>query len=320
LTYYTLPCIIFAVLSQQYCRESQARKEASRINAFPERAAVKIWQDLLDRNDLVTEEGEPIKIIYPGRLNGGQGADWLDTVIATSQGLKKGDIEVHVRSSHWWAHRHHRDPVYNRVILHVVMWRDTEAAALLQNGERVATLVLDKYLKSPADHHPVSAHPLANLGMPCHQPRDSGFIGELLDRAGKERFLAKAARFQVDLAQTEAGQSLYQGIMGALGYAKNKSPFLELARRLPLQALESVTQGERSAEERLARQQALLLGTAGLLPSQSRRRQPANNGDEWRDKLERLWASSGQTEAMSENDWQMSRVRPNNLPSRRSPQ
>ena len=197
------------------------------------------------------------------------------------------------------------------------MWRDTEAAALLQNGERVATLALDKYLKSPADLHPTSAHPLANPGMPCHQPRDSGFIGELLDSAGKERFLTKAARFQVDLAQTEAGQSLYQGIMGALGYAKNKSPFLELARRLPLQALESVTQGERSAEERLARQQALLLGTAGLLPSQSRRGQPADNDDEWRDKLERLWASSGQTGAMSENDWQMSRVRPNNLPSRR---
>ena len=81
--------------------------------AIPERWVVAIWQNQMPaRTDLVTEEGEPIKIIYPGRLNDDRGADLLDAVITTSQGLIKGDIEVHVKSSSWWAHRHHLDPIY----------------------------------------------------------------------------------------------------------------------------------------------------------------------------------------------------------------
>ncbi|GAG81629.1 unnamed protein product, partial [marine sediment metagenome] len=55
------------------------------MNNLPESQIVKIWQhQLLDRTDLTTEEGEPIRIIYPGRINDDQGADLLDAVIATS--------------------------------------------------------------------------------------------------------------------------------------------------------------------------------------------------------------------------------------------
>jgi hypothetical protein len=63
------------------------------VNSLTESLIVKIWQyQLLDRTDLTTEEGEPIRIIYPGRINDDRGADLLDAVIITSQGLIKGDI------------------------------------------------------------------------------------------------------------------------------------------------------------------------------------------------------------------------------------
>jgi len=89
----------------------------------PESLIVSIWQSqLLERTDLTTEDGEPIRVIYPGRLNDGQGADLLDAVVATRRGLSRGDIEVHVKSSGWQAHHHHQNPIYNRLILHVVMW------------------------------------------------------------------------------------------------------------------------------------------------------------------------------------------------------
>ncbi len=88
-----------------------------------ERQLVKIWQhQLLDKTELITEGSEPVKVIYPGRINDDQGADFRDAVIATSQGLVKGDIELHVKSSDWRVHHHHQNPAYNRVILHVVMW------------------------------------------------------------------------------------------------------------------------------------------------------------------------------------------------------
>jgi len=281
---------------------------------------IKVWQhQLLKGIELVTEAGEPIKIIYPGRINDGRGADFRDAVMATDSGLVKGDIEVHVKSSGWRTHRHHQDTAYNRVILHVVMWHNAKVATNLQNGKDVPILALHKYLKGPVSQWPEGVELPAN--MPCLKAVErltTGAMAEFLDNAGEERFFTKVARLQADLAQTGASQCLYQGIMGALGYSKNKLPMLKLARRLPLQVLESVTQGEISDEECLARQQALLLGTAGLLPGQRPNRCQENKlGDKWIDKLERLWTSLRHTEVMSSDDWHLFKVRPNNSPIRR---
>jgi len=292
------------------------------INNLPESLIVRIWQyQLLDRTDLVTEEGESVRIIYPGRINDDRGADLLDAVIITGQGLIKGDIEIHVKSSDWRTHRHHQDPTYNRVILHVVMWHDTEVATNLQNGQETPILALHKYIKNLTSQINNLVYYPATLNMPCHEAVErltSSITAKFLDSAGKERFLTKAIKFRADLTQMGASQSLYQGIMGALGYSKNKIPFLELAHRLPLQILESLTQGKISDEECLAQQQALLLGTAGLLPSQRPRwRQKNKIDDKWIEKLEKLWISSRQTEIMSENNWHLFKVRPNNFPVRR---
>jgi hypothetical protein len=292
------------------------------INNIPESLVVKIWQyQMLGRTDLVTEDGEPIKVIYPGRINDNHGADLRDAVIATSQRVSKGDIEVHVKSSDWRAHRHHQDPTYNRVILHVVMWRNTGLTTGLQNGENIPILALHRYVESPASQRTrVTSHP-ANFNMPCYRAIEqlpTSIVARFLDNAGEERFLAKAARFQAGLAQSEASQLLYEGIMAALGYSKNKLPFLELAGRLPLQTLESLARGKIPEEECLARQQALLLGTAGLLPSQRPHCHLKNKiDDQWAEKLEKLWALAPQPQVMPANSWRLFKVRPSNYPVRR---
>lgn len=60
------------------------------IDNPPESQIVKIWQhQLLGEKELASEDGEPIKIIYPGRINDDRGADFRDAVIATSQGVIK---------------------------------------------------------------------------------------------------------------------------------------------------------------------------------------------------------------------------------------
>ena len=49
-----------------------------------ESRVVAMWQDYLPRgHKLVTEDGAPLQIIYPGRPNGDRGADFLDAVIDT---------------------------------------------------------------------------------------------------------------------------------------------------------------------------------------------------------------------------------------------
>lgn len=301
---------------------SQAVKESQLPNSLSESQLSKVWQyQLLDRTGLVTEEGEPIEVIYPGRLNDDQGADFRDAVIATNHGLMKGDIELHVKSSGWREHQHHRNAAYNRVILHVVMWHNTKTMTNLQNGREIPVLALQKYMKISAAELPNLASFPTALDMPCRegtQRLTADAIGGFLDSAGEERFFMKVARFQTDLAQTEASQCLYQGIMGALGYSKNKLPFLELAHRLPLKALASMAQSEISDEQYLAWQQALLLGTAGLLPLLRHTRYQANRWDGWWiDRLERLWSSSPHNGVMSPDAWHLFKVRPCNSPVRR---
>jgi hypothetical protein len=104
--------------------------------------------------------------------------------------------------------------------------------------------------------------------------------------------------------------------MRALGYAKNTKPFEDLANRMPLNSLES--------REGLAPKQALLLGTAGLLPSQRGQGNLAQepvlglSKEKEVEELEQVWQSAGKkVEPMKENDWNLSHIYPNNSPVRR---
>ena len=139
---------------------------------------------------LTTEQGEPVEIVYPGRRNDGWGADFQDAVIATGGRLKKGDIEVHVRSSDWRLHRHHLNPDYSRVVLHVVMCHNDEADTGLCDGSTVPVVVLRADKQALVGRQSVPIHP-SDPVMPCAggiSGRTIESLAELLDRAGDERF------------------------------------------------------------------------------------------------------------------------------------
>ena len=277
-----------------------------------ENQVLKIWQGCAGRDDLETEDDGPVKVIYPGRANDGGGADFRDAVIQTSHGLLTGDIEIHTRSSQWRAHRHHLDPLYNRVVLHIVFRHDIEKPVVLENGRSVPTLALRK-MPAPGDFLP-AALPAACRGFNVTGATNS--ISEILDNAGEQRFRARAAGFQTVTSPEEAAQALYRGIMAALGYSKNKHPMSELACRMPLRRLEAPA-AEAPDMECLASVQALLTGMAGLLPSKRVRCRADDENLRWIEELEKRWSAAGETAAMSENDWQFFRVRPVNFPDRR---
>jgi len=257
--------------------------------------------------ELTSFEDELVSVIYPGRTNGDNGPDFRDAVIVHNSHLTKGDVEVHVKSSDWYSHQHHSDAEYNNVILHVVVWHDCNSATLLQSGKPVPVLCLAKALQHQAYLLPYQ--------LPCFQIldyMDKQTLGELLNTAGEERFKQKVTHFQAEilrLAQKEeAGQVLFRGMMRALGYAKNTKPFEDLADSMPLNSIES--------REGLATKQALLLGTAGLLPSQ--RWQGKSAREKEVQELEQIWQSADKiAKHMNESDWNLSHIYPNNSPVRR---
>jgi len=269
---------------------------------FSEKQAALIWQQVVGR-ELTSSEDALVSVIYPGRTNGDSGPDFRDTVIVNKSHLTKGDVEVHIKSSDWYSHEHHVDAAYNNVILHVVMWHDCSSATSLQSGKTVPVLCLAEALRYQAYLLPYQ--------LPCFQildRMDRQALGKLLNAAGEARFKQKAMHFRAELKQEEAGQVLFRGMMRALGYAKNTKPFEYLADRVSLNRIESI--------EGVALKQALLLGTAGLLPSQRWQGEFAREKEV--QELEQLWQSADKkVETMKECDWNLSHIYPNNSPVRR---
>lgn len=316
---FTLPAIIPS-RRKGSGHSRQKDRAAAAGGRISERFLIQVWEHLPGRADLITEEGELMHLVYPGRGNDDRGADLRDAVIIFNQQLIKGDVEFHLWSADWKRHHHHQDPAYNGTILHAVMWRDTEPATQLQSGKKIPILVLSKHLEKAGRWRLRTGYPSDAFALPCYRAAKSlpiERIDEMLDAAGRERFLAKAAAFQNELSRDTPEQILYQGIMRALGYVKNKLPFQELAGKLPLHRLEAMVRRYPTDDEGLARQQALLFGLAGLLPSQRGIRHLLATNDQWVELLEKYWSRYEHGHGMSADSWRLIKVRPNNFPVRR---
>ena len=272
-----------------------------------ERIISRLWQNHLVRYP-VADTGEWLHIIFPGRVSNTSGCDFKDAVFAINGRIISGNIEVHSKSSHWHSHGHHQDPKYNNIVLHVVWQQDSQTPTLLQNGQAIPTICLGSFINTPLDE---LVNLPANSSSSCpaaSRYSNSDNLNKLLAAAGVKRFKAKIALFRKALNKEDAGQVLYRGIARALGYAQNAEPCQELAQRLPVSKL--IKNGKPTADFAL---QALLLGNAGLLPSQRHR----SVKDREAVKLQKIWQSADITETMNEADWCFFRVRPDNFPTRR---
>jgi hypothetical protein len=279
-----------------------------------EKLVTAAWQGLLDKGcKLKTESGDVLRVIYPGKTSDAPGSDFQDAVIHINRRTLKGNIELHVNASDWHKHEHDRNPAYNGVVLHVAWRRDCPEAIVLQNGTIIPSVSLDTYLQN--DTTRASGGKVPCSGIALNSPEK---LIQILDAAGTARFHEKAGHFQRQLQHQETGQSLYQGIMTALGYARNQAPFQELATKIPLAELESALSGENEYESSQPGIEALLLGTSGLLPSQRPECEYSPFEDyTYVNKLEKVWETIQRTDVMDYRDWQFFRVRPANSPLRR---
>jgi hypothetical protein len=268
---------------------------------------------------LRAKDGRNIEVIYQGQWNDDSGADFHNAEIKIDGQIRKGDVEVHVKNSHWRVHHHDVDPRYNNTILHVTMWDD--GISLLtrkQNGERIPTLILYDYLDSSIGKLWKTIEEGEEEPSPCRREAETMMpetIGMILDRVGMDRFLHRARVFEERLEGTgdaHTDQLLYEGIMEALGYSKNKEQFLDLARRVPLEILTG------QPPEKI---QAVLFGVAGLLPSQGGKRAKFDEEtEEYVSKIEMLWkpfSSRFKDAQMSGEQWEFFRIRPENFPTKR---
>ena len=275
----------------------------------PERLLSNLWRKRAARRAWFrTSAGTRMRVLYPGRASSAAGPDFRNALLEVEGvGLVQGDVEIHVRQRDWQGHGHGRDPRYNGVVLHAALEVDASSTRL-QSGRWVPVVSLAPLLSGedpPAGL--LSAHlwtVLTGRGFP--QPETAQDMGDLLDRAGDDRFHSKSARFGSLLEEQDQEQTLYEGILEGLGYHQNRQPFLKLAGRAPYAAL---TQAARNLEpERRAQAiQDWLTSLSGLAPHQDTPLLP----------LPKAGIGAGLGPAMSAREWHCFRIRPSNHPMRR---
>lgn len=288
-----------------------------------ERRLARLWRDEGPRlPPLGCDDGTRVRVLYPGCPSSEAGPDFRDAILVTEKGrVLRGDVELHLRAAGWQAHGHHRDHRYNNVVLHVTLWPAPTGGpeARLEMGVRVPTTSLFPVLARGTRRSPgPPAVPLPFAGVPQGGP------AALLDQAGEARFREKVRALTRALDQaiprrtplewthraSAAQERLYQGLMEALGYARNRGPFLTLALGVPLSLLERGVRGTGAPERALALQ-ALLWGGAGFLEG------PAQTPGASTPSLLERWQATGLSPVVPPEAWHLFRVRPDNSPRRR---
>lgn len=113
-----------------------------------------VWKSgQLLKSSLKLTNGNTIQIHSFGTQNFNQGPDFLSGKVEINGYVWVGHIEMHVKTSDWYKHRHHTDPNFSNVILHVVWEHDlfsfenTENVPVLEINSIISQKVIERYVE-----------------------------------------------------------------------------------------------------------------------------------------------------------------------------
>ena len=208
--------------------------------------------------------GEMLEILSFVQYNTLSRADFFNAKLLIDGQQWAGNVEMHLKSSHWYAHGHQQDPAYRNVILHVVWEHDIEVFDA--NNQPIPTLELKNVIAPEL----LSCYQ-TSLGapyefIPCEKDYKSTPEMALLswnERLFVERLEEKSA-FIAEVwqeAQWDWEKVLFLLLLKYFGGVVNGEAFLEIGRHLDF----SIIRKECSHPLHL---EALFLGRANLLPEE----------------------------------------------------
>jgi len=272
-----------------------------------EKSLYKTW---LFRNfpqaQLLTAAGKTLSIIDPGKRNVYEGPDFKDAQIFIDGKLHTGDVEIHISNHDWYSHRHHEDPAYNNVILHVVTATDSERVIRTQSGKAVPVFIISP--GNEPDH--VSAHCSLWTGI------DEAACKTVLAEFADIRFKRKGLRIKKEIIQKSANHSFYKMILDGLGYNQNRESFRSLADQLPLAKIYSILE-QTDTTDRITTLEALFLGTAGFIDEPHAKY--LQKDTEYFHGIKEIWTklNSRYDLPVMQLKWHFAGIRPANFPTRR---
>ena len=77
------------------------------------------------------------EILSSGQKNNDAGPDFFNAKIKIDNTIWAGNVEIHIRSSDWEKHQHHKNKAYDNIILHLVAIHDKEIYST--SGQHIPT-------------------------------------------------------------------------------------------------------------------------------------------------------------------------------------
>lgn len=203
----------------------------------------------------------PFKVLNPGKLNRHGGPDFLEASIQIENVELSGAIEVHTHASEWFHHKHHLDPAYNQVVLHIVQYHDIQA--MTKSGVSPLTWSMDQRFPASVVHHYCKLmeqlHPI-----PCrkHLPSiPTKHQHNWLEKLSEERLSSRFGEIRrwLERANFDWDWAFKLWMTAQLGTGPNKAGFHYLSEQI-LKYLDVLkrTDWQKDGE-------AILFGLAGLL-------------------------------------------------------
>lgn len=226
-----------------------------------------IWKyRKLPMEGLVTSNDLEIEILEVGIHNHLAGPDFFNAKIHIGAQLWAGNVEIHVKSSDWYAHGHERDSNYNTVILHVV-WED-DASVFRSDESEIPTLELRHYIPAYLlKNYQNLFENRHNRFINCEKDIaeiDSFVFQNWLDRLYFERLENKSVRV-LDLLKDSKNNwehVLFALLLKNFGSKINGGSFASLGRALDFSIVRKIQSDPFKLE-------SVLFGLAGLLANDS---------------------------------------------------
>jgi len=260
-----------------------------------------VWKfRLFNDQQLTTIADEELRIEQPGFQNHSSGPDFDMATVVINELKWVGRVELHLKTSDWFKHKHQGNPDYEQLILHVVWEHDSEeepnGIPILELKGRVSRSLLKRYDNFQTSYNRIPCTPF-------HEQIDTLTVSSWLERMLVERLLSRTKVHKLWLSETKNnwGEIAYRSLLQAFGTKYNKTAFEQLAIQLPYKVV-----AVNASNLDLIR--ALLVGVSGL---QDRYNEPD------RDVLIKNWNHlkvKYKLMSIPPTMWKFGRIRPHNQP------
>jgi hypothetical protein len=221
-----------------------------------------IWKyQLLLPQPLQLVDGTAIRVQHPGQWNVHSGPDFLAAQIYYDGLLWHGPVELHLRSSYWYAHGHHQQPSYDSVILHVVWEHDLSVTNA--RGRAIPCLELKSFIAPELLLKYQNNFQMNKKEFPCGQLMSSFpevRWKQFSTRLFVSRLEEKTKRIEVLLASSKNDWEAvcFQLLARNFGLNRNGTHFEAVAKGVPFGVV-------RKLRSNLFHLEALFMGQSGLL-------------------------------------------------------